>query len=542
MATYEGKSGQLYTTIEPCLGKGGEGAVYSIVRMPSFVLKVYAAGKATETRHRKLLAMLITKLPQYAMQQVTWPIDVVYQNGKFAGYVMPKLSGAEELNVMYSDKYRCTLSEKITIAKNLCAALNAIHEAGQVCGDLNPKNIGVDPRSAKVTLLDTDSYHIIDNNNIYRCEVGLPEYLAREVQEKIKNGKTLASVALPTFSRETDLFALAVHIFALLMNGCHPFACAVSSGNFNIGQLAASQPSIVAPQPIENICNGFFPFYEKRVNITTPRYAPKFEMLPTYIRDLFVKAFVGGNKNPIDRPNAVVWYQALSRMQQDLKVCSKDRLHMYPSFLSSCPWCEVDQKMKVIVPKVTLRPQPMPQVRQAPPTNTTNTYQGNSHRQTTVNTRNQGSAGKKVVWAIIAIIVVVFIINGISKNNNGYSNDYDYGNNLPDETYENISDNTNYESSDDYYILPYSNESYISEEDLTDLSQQEVSLARNEIYARHGRKFSTPEIHDYFMEQPWYTEIYEPEEFDSMANEVFNEYEKENVKTIINYEEKMGYR
>lgn len=44
------------------------------------------------------------------------------------------------------------------------------------------------------------------------------------------------------------------------------------------------------------------------------------------------------------------------------------------------------------------------------------------------------------------------------------------------------------------------------------------------------------------MEQPWYTEIYEPEEFDSMANEVFNEYEKENVKTIINYEEKMGYR
>lgn len=181
-------------------------------------------------------------------------------------------------------------------------------------------------------------------------------------------------------------------------------------------------------------------------------------------------------------------------------------------------------------------------LRQAPPTNTTNTYQGNSHRQTTVNTRNQGSAGKKVVWAIIAIIVVVFIINGISKNNNGYSNDYDYGNNLPDETYENISDNTNYESSDDYYILPYSNESYISEEDLTDLSQQEVSLARNEIYARHGRKFSTPEIHDYFMEQPWYTEIYEPEEFDSMANEVFNEYEKENVKTIINYEEKMGYR
>ena len=83
---------------------------------------------------------------------------------------------------MYSDKYQCTLSEKITIAKNLCAALNSVHEAGQVCGDLNPKNIGVDPKGAKVTLLDTDSYHITDANaKVYRCEVGMPEYLAREV-------------------------------------------------------------------------------------------------------------------------------------------------------------------------------------------------------------------------------------------------------------------------------------------------------------------------------------------------------------------------
>lgn len=166
------------------------------------------------------------------MQQITWPTDVVYQNGKFAGYVMPKLSGAKELNVMYSDKYQYTLSEKITIAKNLCAALNSVHEAGQVCGDLNPKNIGVDPNEAKVTLLDTDSYHITDGNaKVYRCEVGMPEYLACEVQGKIKNGNTLANAQLPTFSKETDLFALAVHIFALLMNGCHPFACAVNNGS-----------------------------------------------------------------------------------------------------------------------------------------------------------------------------------------------------------------------------------------------------------------------------------------------------------------------
>ena len=349
MASYRGKLGQIYTTLEPYLGKGGEGAVYAISEMPDCVAKVYLPGKATEARHRKLLAMTATKLSQAAMQQITWPTDVIYENGKFVGYVMPKLNGSEELNVMYSDKYKCTLSEKITIAKNLCAAVNAVHEAGQVCGDLNPKNIGVDPQSARVTLVDTDSYHITDSNaKVYRCEVGLPEYLANEVQLKMKKGQNLVTADLPTFSKQTDLFALAVHIFALLMNGCHPFACAVSTGNYNIAQLAVSQPSIVAPQPIDNICTGFFPFYEKRQGITTPKYAPEFDILPKEIQDLFIRAFVEGHKTPTSRPDAVTWYHALNRMQQKLKKCSADRFHMYPEHLKKCPWCELEQKMKKV--------------------------------------------------------------------------------------------------------------------------------------------------------------------------------------------------
>lgn len=162
----------------------------------------------------------------------------------------------------------------------------------------------------------------------------------------------MANAQLPTFSKETDLFALAVHIFALLMNGCHPFACAVNNGSYNIGQLTASQPSVTAPQPIDNICDGFFPFYEKRTGITTPKYAPDFNVLPKEIQDLFIKAFVDGHKNPAARPDAATWYYALEKMQQNLLKCSKDRFHMYPSHLKKCPWCELEQKMKTTIPKV----------------------------------------------------------------------------------------------------------------------------------------------------------------------------------------------
>lgn len=345
--TYIGKSGKSYTIIEPALGKGGEGSVYKIINMPNYVLKVFLDSKRTETRKRKLLAMIATPLSDEAMKQVTWPIDVVYSNSQFVGYVMPAINNSENLNVMYSDKYTCTFTEKITIARNLCAAINAVHNAGQVCGDLNPKNIGVDPRSARVTLVDTDSYHILEKNSnrVYRCEVGLPEYLPREIQEKMKNGQTLANASLPTFTRQTDLFALAVHIFALLMNGCHPFACAINN-DVNIGNLATSQPSVAAPQPIENICTGFFPFYVKRSGITTPKYAPEFGMLPQNIRDLFVRAFVDGHNNPQRRPDAVEWYNALLEMEKNIFQCKMDKTHFYPSFLKSCPWCEVENNLR----------------------------------------------------------------------------------------------------------------------------------------------------------------------------------------------------
>ena len=439
---YIGTTGKMYTTVEPALGKGGEGSVYKIQQMPNCVLKVFLPTKRTETRHKKLLAMIATNLPDDAMKQITWPIDVVYENGQFAGYIMPAIKNNEDLNVMYSDKYACTLSEKITIAKNLCAAINSVHCANQVCGDLNPQNISVDPHCAIVTLVDTDSYHITepDNSRVYRCEVGLPEYLPREIQEKMKNGQTLASAPLPTFTKQTDLFALAVHIFALLMNGCHPFACAIDNRT-NISHMSISKVSVTAPQPIDNICSGFFPFYAVRDGITTPKYAPSFDYLPKEIRDLFVRAFVDGHSNPKRRPDAVEWFNALTVMQKNLKTCKHDTRHMYPAHNSSCPWCSVAAVMNAAIRPSGSRQNSIAQT-------SINTQQHYATPKTTQSS-NKGGAGKKiaifVVLAIVALIVFKSCLGndnlGGSSNNGGYNGD-NY-----------VSDNGNYDdnNNDDYY-------------------------------------------------------------------------------------------
>ena len=63
-------------------------------------------------------------------------------------------------------------------------------------------------------------------------------------------------------------------------------------------------------------------------------------------------------------------------------------------------------------------------------------------------------------------------------------------------------------------------------------------LAKNEIYARHGRKFVTQRIADYFNSKSWYKGTVEPETFDADTS-VFNEYEVANIQKIADTEGKL---
>ena len=88
----------------------------------------------------------------------------------------------------------------------------------------------------------------------------------------------------------------------------------------------------------------------------------------------------------------------------------------------------------------------------------------------------------------------------------------------------------------DTYVLPESDSRYYSADELQDLSLWELYLARNEIYARHGRGFVNRDLTDYFATRTWYQQLYTPEEFDAMASPL-NDYERENALTLRSIEE-----
>lgn len=80
------------------------------------------------------------------------------------------------------------------------------------------------------------------------------------------------------------------------------------------------------------------------------------------------------------------------------------------------------------------------------------------------------------------------------------------------------------------YILPDSATKYLTDADIEGLTADELRLARNELYARHGRKFNDEELLAYFNGKSWYQGTIEPNNFDETSR--FNDYEKKNLILI----------
>lgn len=74
----------------------------------------------------------------------------------------------------------------------------------------------------------------------------------------------------------------------------------------------------------------------------------------------------------------------------------------------------------------------------------------------------------------------------------------------------------------------------LKKSDLEDLSKSELRLARNEIYARHGRRFQDQELQDYFDSQEWYMGYIEPEDF--IDSEELSDLERKNINFIKKFE------
>ena len=331
------RTGKIFNLSKP-LSKGGEGTIYEVPRHPNLLAKVYHRDKRNPERFRKLQIMVAyppdNPTDNLGHPSIAWPIELLREitSNQLVGFVMPRVHQSLRLSEVYNPRAR---REKIPLfnyrylvrtARNLCAAVQAVHQADYVIGDLNESNVLVSDR-ALVTLVDADSFQVRDpqTGGVYRSLVGRHEYTPPELQ-----GCSFTDVDR---CPEHDAFALAILIFRLLMEGFHPF-----DGKY---QSKGEPPTIV-----ERIRKGYFPYANSYSIIVPPPPAPPFEMLHPDIQVLFLRCFDDGHRNRSVRPRVDDWLRALKAAEDELCQCDQNPQHYYWRHLQNCPWCKRREKLR----------------------------------------------------------------------------------------------------------------------------------------------------------------------------------------------------
>src|SRR5437763_3437402 len=182
------------------LGAGGEARIYAAPPDSALAAKIYH--RPDDAQARKL-AVMIAHPPRdpcpggtraRGHSSIAWPLDLLREAGgsrRVVGFLMPCVRGLRPLVEFYNPKLRrqkCPFFDYRYLhrtARNLAAAVSAVHARGHVVGDLNESNV-LTSDTALVTLVDTDSFQVHEPQTgaTHRCTVGKPEFTPPELQGK----------------------------------------------------------------------------------------------------------------------------------------------------------------------------------------------------------------------------------------------------------------------------------------------------------------------------------------------------------------------
>lgn len=344
------KNGTTNYTLDQKLDKGGEGEVYSIISHPELVAKIFLKDKPGREEKLKALFKQSVQSRINGLVRLAMPEGLLYANGAFVGYVMPRVNTRLKLFKMWreADADRDLVfpdygwQHAVQTAYNIAELIDYLHRNHIIVGDFNPNNFVIDPQNGgRPVLVDCDSFdiHDPDTKQHFPCEVVFMEMAAPEIQ-------AAGRVANARFSEASDNFSLAIQMFRLLMNNQDPF------GSKNIGINKPSSSAVNAG--ITSIMKGECVYVRYIPGKVVPQDQLPFDTLPKDIRDLFTRAFSYTEVTAIQqktldsRPSAEEWKNVLEKYalkgNNYVLTCGVNSRHRYSSHLQKCPWCELEKK------------------------------------------------------------------------------------------------------------------------------------------------------------------------------------------------------
>ena len=315
------------------LGRGYEGTVYEVPTLrEGVVAKIYHEALPSNKQHK--LRAMVARRNELLEKFTAWPLEVVYLGSEVRGFLMEKATGYEPVHHFYSPADRKQrFPDKdwaflVHVARNIATAFSAIHHYKHVIGDVNPNFVFVSGNGL-VKLIDCDSFQVMIDNQYHLCEVGVPHFTPPELQSY----STFRGIQR---SPNHDNFGLALLIFHILMMGRHPFA-----GIYSV------KGDISLEKAIAQFCytfgrNAASKGLKSPPNCITPL------ILPDIMAGMFERAFTEQGIQSNGRPSAQEWVKSLDLLRDQLCTCNQISNHTYFRDLKSCPWCELQQRARVV--------------------------------------------------------------------------------------------------------------------------------------------------------------------------------------------------
>lgn len=332
------------------IGSGGEGTVFNIPSRPGKVAKVFRSNADLNYEEKHIKAIIRAKIPSTidGVMIAVVPETLLYtETGRFAGFIMNKLIGQTPIHIAMrayaSDSNSGNLSSldykgMIVLAYNLAEIVDCLHKHNVIIGDFNTNNIVVN-MDGTLCLVDVNSFDITDpvSGEHFPCTVGLEEMMAPEIDK--------SSLVNNTFTRQSDLFSLAIIIFRLLMNNSYPFGAKMTKRTKSSASIYSASNAIR---------NGECIYFRRIEGKTIPENSLPLEILPVEIRHLFARVFdysaLNYKSKISERPTAEEWMKALmDYLYSPLIHCRNNKAHWYRKELKTCPFCEINKKRNVIL-------------------------------------------------------------------------------------------------------------------------------------------------------------------------------------------------
>jgi DNA-binding helix-hairpin-helix protein with protein kinase domain len=142
------RTGQIYWIGEQ-LDPGGHGVVHAVRPASSdLALKQYRPGALKERPELEArIKAMIANPPPYRTGRsgevsCTWPEDVAYISGRFAGFLMPQVDARHARTIRdVATSHDTTWSDRVAIAENLARVVALLHEGDVVIGDFREWNL-----------------------------------------------------------------------------------------------------------------------------------------------------------------------------------------------------------------------------------------------------------------------------------------------------------------------------------------------------------------------------------------------------------------